>query len=841
MEQEQYQITAQGETFRPNKAVDYVREFDEAIEQSNSTREVYERSVRTRAEQEVQAAQKELKQLGDLSDLSQSLMDKLVDTQKKVNESQKAKGLADSLRNGIDDYGQLEVNEEEQLLAEGQQEVNKAADEYQVQGGSRQNRNVIRNQGGWYGYGKYIGDMTQLGENFSSTLLEAKNNGFSIEINGRSITGENAANDAEYQAWQNAVAQEYLKQAPDASDAVASKYLLKPIRKALGDDALIWSTANSERMEAEQKDNAIGGLYAKIKANDDTAINTFFTAYPGTKREARTALYEYLEVQVKSGAMSKEEALDLYDNSPISWNDGSQTTLAAQFPQDRAEFESDLEAKETAAIAQDAQADNAQVQSMVNDIKGLQRQLGRSLTDAELKEFEAKLPAGTDPKILNDAIYTVEEGQLDNARETLEDLYEAGELRPDMLDIYPPSIQKEFADKAELSGTYAKDLSGASKRVQDDAEAAARKALEYADGAVTTKSPKYLRAEREATRQFKQFYQKARRQGRDHEDALDWATDKLNALPETTLTAERASVPLPVKAEESRAFIRENGASQLIPDSTAELAQAVEYLKTGKGSMPGLYITLSENQYYTPRELVASQAQAAGMDIKDIALPDKNNGVQEFPPQIQELLKRYQSPARTLQAAVSVSPSTGDAKWVLDAIASKESGAAGYNAVNQIGLAGGHSTGAELGAFSGDFRKMSQHGGKPVTSMTIGEIMDLQDNTGANRRISDKQWIAAGRLHAVGRYQIVGDTMISLVKRLGLPRDTLFDEATQDRLALELVKRRAEAGNLTSGLRSEWIGLQYMNPQRYATLVEKAQRVVASPFNDPNVITPGVL
>jgi len=837
MEQEQYQITAQGETFRPNKAVDYVREFDEAIAQSNNTREVYERSVRTRAEQEVQAAEKELKQLGELSDLSQSLMDKLVKTQGKVNESQKAKGLADSLRNGIDEYGQLEVNEEEQLLAAGQQEVNKAADEYQVQGGTRQNRNVIRNQGGWYGYGKYIGDMTQLGENFTSTLLQAKTSGFSIQIGDRTITGENAANDAEYQAWQNAVAQEYLKQAPDASDAVAAKYLLKPMRKAMGEDALIWSTANSERMEAEQKDNAIGGLYAGLKANDETAINSFFNAYPGTKREAREALYEYLELQVNSGAMSKEEALDLYDNAPITWNDGSETTLGARFPQDRAEFESDLEAKETAAIAQDAQADNAKVQTLVNDIKGLQRQLGRSLTDAELKEFEAQLPPGTDPKILNDAIYTVEEGQLDNARETLEELYEAGELTPEMLEIYPPSIQAEFADKAEASGTFAGDLADSSKRVEDDAEAAAREALEYEDGEVTTNSPEYLRAEREATRQYKNFYLQARRQGMNNQDALDYATDKLNDVPAAKLTAKRESISLPEKAQNSRTFIKENGTNQLLPDTASELAAAVEFLRTGKGSMPGLYITLAENQYYTPRQLVVAQAQAAGMDVKDIPMPDKDNGIEEFPPLVQELLKRYQSAARTTQAAVTVSPSTGDAKWVLDAIASKESGAAGYNAVNQIGLADGHSTGAELGAFSGDFRQMSQHGGKAITSMTIGEIMSLQ----ANNSMSNSAWISAGRLHAVGRYQIIGSTMRTLVNRLGLPPDTLFDEATQDRLALELVKMRAEAGNLTSGLRSEWIGLQYMDQNRYATLVEKAQRVVASPFNDPTLITAGVL
>ena len=834
MEQEQYQITAQGETFRPDKAVDYVREFDEAIAQSNNTRDVYERSVRTRAQQEVDNAKYELQQIGELAQLSDTLMRELVSTQKKVNESQRAKGLADSLREGFDPQNETVVNAEEQLLAAGQEELNKTATEYENAGGNRENRNVIRNQGGWYGYGQYIGNMTKMGEAFPLALQRAKAEGFTINIDGKEINPDTATSDAEYRAWQNAVAQEYLKQAPDANDEVAGKYLLGPMRRSINEDALVWSTANNERIETEQKDGAIAGLYANLQINDPAAINSFFQTYPGTKKEAREALYAYLKSQVKAGAMSKDQALTLFDESPLTWNDGSETTLSAQFPQERNTFESELEASETSAIAQDAQADNAIIQGMVNDIKGLQRQLGRSLTDAELAEFKEQLPPGTDPKILDTAIYTVEEGQLDNARQTLDDLYEAGELTPEKLALYPPNLQAEYADKAETSSEFARDLVGNKSRIEDDAEAAARVALNYSDGAATTKSPEYLRAFRNAEARYKEFYLQARRQGMNNAEALEFATQQLNTLPKTALLANPPKISLETKAKDARQFIKENNFNTVIPDTRDELETALEFMRTGKGSMPGIFSSLAEGQYFSPRELVLAQAQAAGIDIKDLKLPESELAIKEFPPSVQELLQRYQSASRTTQAAIAVSPSTGDFKWVLDAIASKESGAAGYNAVNQMGLDGGHSTGD---GFSGDFRQMSQHDGRDLTTMTIGEIMSLQENNS----MTNSSWIAAGRLHAVGRYQIIGSTMRTLVSRLGLPPDTLFDAATQDRMALELVKMRAEAGNLTSGLRSEWIGLQNMRPERYAELVARAENVVASPFNDPNLVTPGVL
>lgn len=144
-------------------------------------------------------------------------------------------------------------------------------------------------------------------------------------------------------------------------------------------------------------------------------------------------------------------------------------------------------------------------------------------------------------------------------------------------------------------------------------------------------------------------------------------------------------------------------------------------------------------------------------------------------------------------------------KRAADIVSNYESaGAGGYNAVNQGGEAGG--TAIPAGFYSGDFRNMPQHGGRALTSLTVGEIMDLQADPGKSK-MSNADWVKKGKLHAVGRYQFIGPTLRGLVQRLGISRDAKFTPQLQDRLFLSLLK---------SGGPGQWVGL------RNATAAEMA-------------------
>ena len=152
-------------------------------------------------------------------------------------------------------------------------------------------------------------------------------------------------------------------------------------------------------------------------------------------------------------------------------------------------------------------------------------------------------------------------------------------------------------------------------------------------------------------------------------------------------------------------------------------------------------------------------------------------------------------------SAPSVGSISNTQKEALAVLAKYESGAAGYDAVNQIGTNDGRGV---LG-FSGDIKKMDQYNGRSLTDFTIKEIKDLQYDNGS---LSNQQWINSGKLHAVGRYQFIGNTLPGVAERAGIPDDAKFTSEVQDLLALQLMKER--------GI-SPWVG-----PSDKATAAERA-------------------
>jgi len=150
---------------------------------------------------------------------------------------------------------------------------------------------------------------------------------------------------------------------------------------------------------------------------------------------------------------------------------------------------------------------------------------------------------------------------------------------------------------------------------------------------------------------------------------------------------------------------------------------------------------------------------------------------------------------------------TADERAALAVLAKYESGAAGYDAVNQIGTKGGRGVGD---GYSGNIKGMSQHGGRSLEDMTIGEIKALQ----REERISNAEWISKGKLHAVGRYQFIGNTLPGVAARAGFSDDTKFTRAVQDKMAIQLIKER--------GI-SPWVGPSDKASAAERALVRKVQ------------------
>ena len=177
-----------------------------------------------------------------------------------------------------------------------------------------------------------------------------------------------------------------------------------------------------------------------------------------------------------------------------------------------------------------------------------------------------------------------------------------------------------------------------------------------------------------------------------------------------------------------------------------------------------------------------------------------------------DLPRSTSAPSSTpVNASESLKPVEQKALNVLGKYESDSSG--GYNAVNQ-GAKGG-----DYGFFghSGKFGDMKQHQGKNLTDLTIGDIKKLQSRR-HDRSYSTKQWIRDGKLHAVGRYQFIGDTFDAVVKQLGISNKQKFDKETQDRMALHLLRTSP------NGI-GQWVGPAKNASRQERAIVRKARQM----------------
>jgi muramidase (phage lysozyme) len=131
---------------------------------------------------------------------------------------------------------------------------------------------------------------------------------------------------------------------------------------------------------------------------------------------------------------------------------------------------------------------------------------------------------------------------------------------------------------------------------------------------------------------------------------------------------------------------------------------------------------------------------------------------------------------------------------------------------------------------------------KPISEMTIGEVKEYQ-----HRMLADPK----NRMNssAVGKYQIVGDTLKELQRRYHISDDAKFDAAMQDKLGELLLKMRGldkvKSGKMSDSqfqhnLSLEWAsvadtnGLGHYGGQQAHTSTSQIQAAIASAKNDPS-------
>tara|TARA_R100001460_G_C3519796_1_gene172429 strand:+ start:135 stop:716 length:582 start_codon:yes stop_codon:yes gene_type:complete len=120
--------------------------------------------------------------------------------------------------------------------------------------------------------------------------------------------------------------------------------------------------------------------------------------------------------------------------------------------------------------------------------------------------------------------------------------------------------------------------------------------------------------------------------------------------------------------------------------------------------------------------------------------------------------------------------------------------------------------------------------GYTVSNKTLAELYDFSKPSGAygqyvKPRLNENTEAFKRGLTStpMGKYQIVGTTLRSAAKQMGLPDDTVFNKDTQDKIFLFLAKDAVSRGKTPAqkrkNLRKVWEGFRYVDNNKLDSVI----------------------
>lgn len=810
-----YQGSAQSQGFNPVQAPDVTPLLRENMQTQQRSMD----NVRQARLQEM-----DLNRLTNLAAFSETLSSTLVEQVKQKNQADEEAGLMLAYTDGLPEPTVQQFDEDEKTILQAESQFKTVASTAEQEGAPVDVVRQFRNLGGWKAYGYARGIAEQAAAGYARFYQSAAEN-TSININGQEITLATAKSSPERAAVEAQIRNQYLRQFVGFNPALLNKYLFPAMRQYENKAAADWAETQQAMLKEERKAEAQDVLFTGIKAGrgGETLIEFInrFSGDFGGVGNARKIGIQILEDLINSREIGQAEVDAILDHE-FTAKDGSTRKIGEYWGRDFTKVKDLLFNASRTELQQELtrQQDSQNEFKLAFDQQTAQRRAeGRDWTEAELRaiadDYESK-GLGPAPDWLKNFM----------SRED-----RADELDKEML--LQKRASQGFLTESDLRNVSAKVYSELIGFVREDKGKEIPKA--YADeaktriGALTAdffkitdgtaeKSPDYYNSFYNAQRAYDNYYRENKRAGMNDNDAHIRAMDRIekNFNAGTYTKKPTASADQSARINYARASAAWSKNPNLVntavlPGTERDLQQLEQYARTGRGQIPYIYYQLAQGQRnLTAWDIANAQLQAAGKG--SLMRPRAAEFVDRQDPQIRALFNWRPTAARANRAAMM----TEGYKPLLDLVASQEStGYGGYDAMNTGGASGG------TVAF-GSANSVNVFG-RGLTKMTIGEVMNLQ---------------ASGRLHAAGRYQIIGSTLKGLIQNGagGLTSNDRFDEAAQDKLAVALARRRLARGNSMVGLRNEWIGLRKVPD---AVLQRAIQTFNASsPFNNPENLLP---
>ena len=798
---------------------------------------------------------------GALSGLSNTIAKVVLDNKKKRDEAAEVEGQSLIFESGVSYKDYLELKQNEAKIDSADTNVNSVANKLQAQGYSEEYIARIRSLSGRQLYGASKQWAIQGGENYGAFRAENADQPFTV--NGREITLAQAAKGSpeEYAAVNAAVRTEYLKQYQGLNKAFANQYLYEGMRKQETRERLNFSEVRAKELELDRVNQESNDLFTEIKAvgvgqGTISWINRMAGGDPKELGDKRRTALSYLTNLAKSGQFKGDQLQELEEalfipngqNKEVKFGDrfggdlvGLRAAVRAFNSQQRQDFAVAQEEEQKAfeeRINQHTSTNGPLSQAEVRELAANWQSRGWGSPPAWIKSMETaeKLSDELGEKRLDDlkvrGMLTTQELNSGQYSTKLRLRYKDDALKQESIDSKTRDSYFNTLD-AELMDSLGTIDKGSARQNGDFflAQDTARQTLTQNATKLISQGVDPAEAWKQATLDLQKDIQEGvtgkgkfavRMQADGKSQDLENPGFALAGSGTNATAQKQRAVKVQAEITANKALIFTK--NYLTP---AELQQ-IEGFRSGNGTIPPIIRAMTSRiKNASPFDIIDAQLKANGKE--PLQRPNTARLYDEVSPQFRQLLTWRPSMDRTLRAVeggIGGAPGNPYAP-ILDLIASKESVSTdpkfnGYDAMNKGGRNGGHTA---IGSGTG-----SANFGRPLTQMTVGEVL-------ANGR--------AGNIHAAGRYQFISSTLQGLVDRGKARTGELFNEATQDKLAVALLRERtgafwsgtSSAGSYIPGLGRTWIGLQYLPAGKVVSALEQAKSNLSSNIDSSRLRT----
>ena len=787
-----------------------------------------------------QQAQQALQQFSGLSKIAADTITGIAEQQAKNDE---VAGMMLVYEGNINPVEWTEYQQQKAALQAGDTEINGVVNKMEADGAPPSILDQIHGLKGWKRYGAMAALAQQGGAYYTQFTAEARANmEFDTPDGSSTFTLATATTPAQRKAAMAGIRAAYLENFRGINPMLLQEHLFPKMQRFEADQFSEWSNQYEKETAARIEEERVDGLLTELSLNNGAGAGQRFLDWiesssagdKNARKRFRDMGMTALKEAVDAGYPGAEEIWSDIKETPMTIPGSNKTTTIGEYwrLQGGNDIDDAIDSKRKEAYQKrqlDKTLEKEKLDNMITEFLATNVEpLSKYERDSLIKKYQ---DVGLQPPDILLRTPVAEELEQEEEVERIESLIA---MNPALLTTewligsgFSVETVNKFLGKArDGDKMYGADKGGEVGQAMKiiTAELASRHGAEiFADG--SSKNPEYEWARLQAQRIFQEKYALAFK--RDPSSALDVAVQAtMTAIQEgwkgqggVFNRTDSAKTGKPAKylqmgqitvngevAALTRKFDQNPGllSSEVFLTGADEIRQVLRLRnREPGGKIPDRVMLLSQSIGVDPISIINAQLKAMGEP--GLLEVTSSQVLKSLRPEVQRILTYRPSLANTYQGFTMNNPEiTGIEAYrpLLDLIASKESTSyGGYDAINRGGSDDGH-------VAHGSANSRQQYSGG-ISNMTVQQVMDLQ-------RVGDGR----GRLHATGRYQIIQSTLKGLIDGAygptGVNPTDKYDAATQDKLALALIRHRAgkffdgnqSLDNTMVGMGNEWRGLR---------------------------------